>query len=221
MDKLKCVGISGKMAVGKTQLANYLCEEFGYVKYAFATPMKELERLHQRYKTNEINENELKSLLLPYIINLNIPIHEAGKELMELYNNTPLVLPKNREFLQKLGTDIVRKYNVNAWTEYTINCIKNVDKPIVIDDIRFPNELDTLRKEGFFLVKMTSDDDLRLDRIEKLYGKEALSPLRLNHPSETMLDEYQGHDLLMHNNYDDRLKSYAEALNIYLSARGR
>lgn len=209
------------MAVGKTALADYLCENFGYVKYAFATPMKELEKIHQRFKiVEDISIEQLRTLLSPYVDKLELPA-AAMDELIELYVTSPLILPKNREFLQKLGTDVVRKFNSSAWSDYVINDIKNIDKPVVVDDVRFPDEAEVLKSKGFFMVRMTSEEDIRIELIGKLYGEEALNPLRFNHPSETLLDEYNKFDLFMHNNYDDRLKSYASALNIYLSARGR
>jgi hypothetical protein len=67
--------------------------------------------------------------------------------------------PLDREFLQQLGTDLGRKRDPQIWVkhfdvEYQDNVKLGVEK-IVVDDVRFKNEADYLRAQGFMIVKIT------------------------------------------------------------------
>lgn len=54
-----------------------------------------------------------------------------------------------RQVLQVIGTDLIRKYNPEWHIDKTIEQIKaNNDKIILIDDVRFPNEIEKLRDIG-------------------------------------------------------------------------
>lgn len=217
---LRHIGISGKMASGKTKLADYLCNNFGYVRYSFAQPMKELEKIHQKFKKENLTHSELIQLLMPYLEVLNVPFVRACSKLIDLYDEVPLVVPKNREFLQKLGTDVIRELNTDAWLEYALHQVEKSDKPVVIDDVRFINEAIGLKNNNFFVIRLSADEEIRRSKIIELYGIEALAPARLSHPSEVSLDNFKDFDLVLTNNYDDRLDQYAEALQIILS-KGR
>ena len=73
------------------------------------------------------------------------------------------------------------------------NCLYNVsiveDKVgvVLIDDVRFPNELIRLQKDGFFVVRLATTVELQKSR-DTEPGKETV---RIEHESEIALDPYE------------------------------
>ena len=79
-----------------------------------------------------------------------------------------------REFMQFLGTDVMRKMYEPVWVQSCLNKIKREQSSLaIIADVRFPNEVDAVTGAGGVVV--------RLDRGER--GD--------SHPSETALDNYK------------------------------
>jgi hypothetical protein len=89
--------------------------------------------------------------------------------------------PKDREFLQKLGTDLARAYDPDVWIRHFQTAyrkwLKYGKTDFVVDDARFVNEVEYLRSEGFVVVRVTG----------RGYSMGALG----NHVSETQLDAYK------------------------------
>jgi hypothetical protein len=63
-----------------------------------------------------------------------------------------------REFLQYLGTDIMRKIKDTVWVDATINVI-NKEKPslAIIPDVRFPNEVQAIQEAGGIVIRLSRD----------------------------------------------------------------
>tara|TARA_B100000073_G_scaffold346285_1_gene357330 strand:+ start:761 stop:1465 length:705 start_codon:yes stop_codon:yes gene_type:complete len=77
----------------------------------------------------------------------------------------------SREFLQYLGTDVMRKIKDTIWVDCTMKMIQQEQPSIaIIPDVRFPNEVDAIHRAG--------GEVLRLDR----------DMLNSDHSCETALD---------------------------------
>jgi hypothetical protein len=90
---------------------------------------------------------------------------------------------EGRTLLQYLGTDVVRKKNPNFWAKTVFNFIVTFDGEFdyfIIDDCRFPEELDIFHNHDPFCYTSI--------RIERLNHENSLSPSQRLHPSETSLD---------------------------------
>jgi len=93
---------------------------------------------------------------------------------------------KDREFLQYVGTEWARKRDPNVWINYLMNQVVETNTNIVVSDVRFKNEFDTLKNNGFTMIRIIRDISL------------------LNHSSEIELmnkplDEW---DYIIYNNGD-------------------
>lgn len=78
-----------------------------------------------------------------------------------------------REFMQHLGTEIMRKIYGNVWVDNTLKHIREDGSLVaIVSDLRFPNEADAMLDAGAKII--------RLKR----------KPLDDNHYSETALDDY-------------------------------
>lgn len=189
------IGLAGKMASGKTTVADLLCEHYGFVKFSLATKLKSLCALHQP----GWSEDSTFPLVLQHVQDL-LPrddfrtTSEVAKEVIGVFHDMPVVEGKNRRLLQVVGTDVIRKYHENAWVDYLVRHIEERNIPnAVIDDIRFPNEVRDLRTFRYRVVRIEVADEERMRRLEDLYGRKPTEE-ELNHPSEVGLDNMSDED---------------------------
>jgi hypothetical protein len=184
------IGIAGKMASGKTTVADNLCKHYGFVKFSLATKLKALCALHQP----GWEEDGTFPVVLQHVQDL-LPhddfrtTSEVAREIIGVFHDIPVVEGKNRRLLQVVGTDVIRKYHENAWVDYLVRHIEEQMVPnAVIDDVRFPNEVRDLRTFRYRVVRLRVDEDERISRLEDLYGRKPTDE-ELQHPSEIALDD--------------------------------
>lgn len=170
------VGLIGKKRVGKDTFAAVLVEEFGFTRVAFADPLKEM------------------ALTIDPIIDVGAGWDDEG----HLYSLNDLVkahsweyvkdtYPEARRVLQHLG-DGVRQFDPEFWVRAGMAHADGLRRdrrdegkwdasqwPVVITDVRYPNEADAIREAGGILVRIVrpgvDDGD--------------------THASETALDGYE------------------------------
>ena len=121
---MKLIGLVGRAEAGKTTIANHLVEHFGYARTAFADPLKKM------------------------LITAGLCTHdECYKKKTE----------QSRFLLQRIGTEIFRKQiDPLFWVDRCEQEIYRLgqQKPVVVDDIRFPEEARRIRDLGGVLVKV-------------------------------------------------------------------
>jgi len=122
----KLIGLCGAKGVGKSTYASFIAGQHGHV-YSFATPLKTM--LMSVFPDEYILKQ--KELPIP-----NYPKHVTGRYL-----------------LQTLGTDWARKLiTEDIWMlmlrERLVKDMDNKASPMVIDDLRFPNEATMVRELG-------------------------------------------------------------------------
>jgi hypothetical protein len=105
-----------------------------------------------------------------------------------------------REFLQTLGTEVLRTYNPDIWVNTLFNQYNNNNW--IITDLRYPNEADA--------IKSRSGINIRINR-------EGVKPTN-SHISEVILDDYP-FDFVVENNssledFREELKKILKQCNI-------
>jgi dephospho-CoA kinase len=106
---------------------------------------------------------------------------------------------KPRKLLQDVAT-ITKEIDKDIWINYCFREIKEntISRDhIVISDLRSRDELEKVVEEGFCILKVQSNPEIIMKRIEERRDKFNLSDL--NHHSETALDEFP-YDFLLENN---------------------
>ncbi len=181
------IGIAGKMGAGKTTLANYIRDTYGYVVASFATPLKQLEHIHATSRPDQW-EVAIHEIAIDIASSCNADILVVMRAILDCFEaNAPTPGVKNRKLLQELGTDYMRcRVHPDVWVLYLLDKHANDDN-LVVDDVRFPNELQLLMEHGFTSIRLQMPDEIRLARIIKLYG--TYSTEALSHPSEVSLDD--------------------------------
>ena len=155
------IGFGGRIGSGKSELAK-ICQDAGFEKLYFALPLKQLVADLIKVKLEEINdlknvEKDYKFGKLDYLFlgkETHIPYETIEKEM------SPIKFKTVRQLLQFIGTDLIRKYNIN-WHVNKVKAMIDKDKNYVIDDIRFPNELNLIRELGgetWFIIRPKIDN---------------------------------------------------------------
>jgi hypothetical protein len=163
---LKKIAISGKANSGKNTAAHLIADKFceyieEYTMLAFADPIKEMALLMFPWANK-------KCLYGPSKLRNNIIPHAANKQ------GEPLTY---RQALIDMGT-LGRSYKSDIWVDVLADRIKKspdrdfiyqqplvfpappIDKTLLlITDLRFVNEMEYLKSEGFFIIRLLRDTD--------------------------------------------------------------
>lgn len=140
----KLIGILGRKRCGKDTLGAYMIEKYGYIRFAFADPIKDILKTMFDLSDEQLNNDKEK--------------------IDERWGVSP------RTILQKFGTEICRNNLENfipnikldgdtLWVKlFKIFYEKNKDKDIVVTDVRFLDELNAIRSFGGKIVKINRDN---------------------------------------------------------------
>ena len=159
----KIIGISGKIGSGKTTFSTYL------------------QNLFKDIQPRSFAEN-LRRIVSVFI---NRPVDQlrssTDKETMTCMGKTVGVL------LQEVGTEVGRQINKDAWVLSLFEYYDPETSYWIIDDVRFPNEADYIKKMGGVVIRFEGDPG----------GVRKTSTRDLNHVSETALDNYTDFDVII------------------------
>ncbi len=225
---LSKVAFIGKMFSGKTTAAQYLVNEYGYDRLAFANPVKELtaeiltliektigQNAGKIYSFKEVDEAKLEKMRqefiesyrnpdrqLIFINDPNVTITNTFKhwsfEEVEINKGNPTI----RKLLQLVGTELGRELigYTDVWVDILRQRVQGLEN-CVVDDCRFPNEAEALREEGFQIIRLVRPEKERLMLLKAKYPKNWEEIL--NHSSETSLDNFEADVILRADNVMD------------------
>lgn len=164
------VALMGKMRTGKDTIAEYLIWEYGFTRFAFGDGIRKVCR--------ELFPEQMQEGLKP------------------------------RRLLQGIGQDM-RKYEPDIWVNLCFNEIKKEENTRselklskllpVITDLRQPNEYKRCKEEGFIFIKVETDDNVRLQRMNSQGDNFTLEDL--NHETEQHIDTYEYDYVIKNNGY--------------------
>lgn len=126
------IGLSGYAQVGKDTVANYLVENYGFVKVSFADPIREaLYKLDPKVRIDELSG-----------VSLANAVDKMGWEEVKRFSSD------TRELLQRLGTEVGRDmFGKDFWVNQGLLRAKEHEN-VVFADTRFVNEADAIRATG-------------------------------------------------------------------------
>lgn len=132
----KIIALMGQKGSGKDTAAKAFIDQ-GYEGFAFADPIK-------RYIERTFN--------IPYDILNNRRLKETVLE-EHWCDLSP------RRLMQLVG-DAFRLHDKNYWVDLTEQLIIKCESPVVVTDLRYPNEYDMIRKHNGTIYKVTRDTGL-------------------------------------------------------------
>lgn len=95
-------------------------------------------------------------------------IFSFGKKIKEIAKDLfHMGEVKDRSLLISIANSM-KSIDENVWINYIINECKD-EKHCLIDDLRFKNELNELKKDNWYFIVLQVDYDTRVQRIKNLY----------------------------------------------------
>lgn len=145
------------------------------------------------------------------------------REIINKYFPEAYVDGKPRKHYQHIGQSL-RKLNHDVWVNHLYErvlaisaqgLLNGTEAKIVVTDCRQKNEELFLRKKGFKIIKVISDDELRIDRMIKT--GEAVTPEQFNHDTEMQVDKIEADYIITNNGtYEELDQSVVEAYRYFL-----
>ena len=157
-----------------------------------------------------------KTTLADYIISKDERFKKdsVAAKLKEIATDLFGMKSKDRNLLINVGKKM-REIDVDVWLNYV--CEKHKDNFIIIDDIRYRNELKKFKSEGFLLVRIIVSKELQLERLQHTYSDNWVDHLRnVSDISETNLDDvpYSEFDLVLDTDKENVFNKMDEFLNL-------
>lgn len=135
------ISFTGYSGVGKDAAAQFLINECGYTRVAFADPLREM-----LYALNPIVGYKSRSGIM---IDVKTLVDELG------WDEAKRKHQEVRELLQRLGTEAGRNIlGANIWVDTAIRKVEALEK-VVITDVRFPNEACAILNKSGIVVRIT------------------------------------------------------------------
>ncbi|MFJ3084469.1 hypothetical protein ACIPJG_32595 [Streptomyces halstedii] len=154
------IGVIGRARAGKDTAGQWLVDTHGYERVAFADPLKEAA-----LKLDPVVMGSMRYGDTPY--RLSSAVRSSGwEEAKDLF-------PEVRRILQELGA-AVRAIDEDFWLRAAVERVleaNEADHPVVITDVRYPNEVASLRRAGFALLYIHRPGVAQLD-----HASERLTP---------------------------------------------
>lgn len=147
---MNIIGVTGLIGSGKGTIADFLIEE-GYTKLSFADALKDAASKIFGW------DRELIEGSTPESRAWREEIDEWWAERLETPDFSP------RQALQKLGTEAMRMvFHDNIWVSVLERKIKQMAASeavkVVIPDVRFPNEIECIKRLGGQIVRVQRGD---------------------------------------------------------------
>lgn len=184
---MKIIGISGKKQSGKNTFANFvngaILHQYGLiddfvvntgglleVKTEDAHGKKDWGILDVTRKDPEFCSYAVENIwpfikvyhFADYLKKIAIDLFDLTPEQVygtDADKNTPTNYDMTaRQFLQFLGTDVMRKIKDSIWVDYTIKQIQQEKSGVaLIPDVRFPNEVKQIKEAGGCVIRLTRE----------------------------------------------------------------
>lgn len=162
------VGVIGRKRSGKDSFAAPLVED-GWARISLADPLRDAAlALDPLVGEVYLTDPETGSAHVHREARLSDVISVLGWEAAKDR------VPEVRRTLQRLGTEAIRALDEGFWTRIALARIAASEAPVVVPDVRYPNEADAVRERGGLIVRVVRPETEVEDA----------------HPSETALDDY-------------------------------
>lgn len=142
MPPLLVIGLKGKAGSGKDTVADYLVQKYGFEKISMAQPLKDIVSIITGWSAESLAGNTKQSR-----IDRDTIIHPD-------FNLT------GRQLLQTIGTDVFRHhFDENIWIKIALRKIGEYHGLVVVPDIRFTNEAESIQSIGGQIIHIYRDMD--------------------------------------------------------------
>lgn len=155
------IGLCGFAGSGKSTAADFLVREHGFTRLSFATAVKDITAILFSWNREYLDGRT--------------PETRVWRETPDAFWSARMGRPwAPRHALQMVGTDLCRQHvHANIWVERVMAQIHQMGDTakVVIDDVRFVNEIDILRHAGaqILVIQRRGDNDTVFPTTEHAY----------------------------------------------------
>ena len=170
--------LTGKLRSGKSEAANQLWYKHGFKELAFGDQLKRVA--DELFDGTEVEE---------YASEL---IYRGDTDIPFLSDDDIVGYRKPRRRYQDFG-QAMRQLDPNVWirqVERSMSVWENMRyvKGIVVSDARQPNEIEWARNNVFTIIRVTADDETRLQRAQEAGDNFTMEDL--GHETEQHIDSF-------------------------------
>ncbi|QDQ14314.1 hypothetical protein [Streptomyces spectabilis] len=181
---MRDIALIGRARSGKDSVGARLIARYGYTRLAFADPLKDMA-----IGINPWISYDVPGFIKHGTIRLADLIEHVGWErAKEEYSEV-------RSTLQRIGQHM-RSIDPDYWIDRLTKRLARTSGPIVVTDVRYPNEVDKLDRYGFRIVRIARPSIESTDA----------------HESETALDKYVAPVTVTNSGTLDDLHAHADTL---------
>lgn len=177
------IGLTGYAGSGKDTAAKSLIE-MGWTRVSFADPVREcLLALDPIMALSYIPQESPKEIAVGMVRSVTtVAARRLASAVAEDDWNFVKGYPEVRRLLQRMGTEVGRNIlGENIWVDIAERKIEAIAGPVVVTDVRFPNEAEMIRRRGGSIVRIERPG---LERVNE-------------HSSETEIDKIEPDITLM------------------------
>lgn len=139
----RILAVYGKRFSGKTTIAEYLVQHYGFQEFSFASYLKQACCVMFGFSSEQVTDPILKETVDPYWgVTPRAVLQTVGTDLFR--DRLPQLLPQLHSIWVRRLVQDVQQHHRN-----------HPDQPVVISDLRFPDEYKTMRDLGAYLVKVS------------------------------------------------------------------
>ena len=158
---------------GKDFLAEHLISCYGFTRYAFADEVRKIAALYFQKQFGD-TQNKNRSLL-----------QAIGTKFREIDEDV---------WVNALMLKIRKEIELRRHNNYSMGLF-------VVTDCRMPNEYQALADEGFIFIRIRTNKEVRLKRLNDRGDRFTENDLK--HPTESFISQFQCHYELQNNNSKD------------------
>ena len=179
------VGILGRKFAGKDTVADYMCSKHNFNKLILAQPLKDACKLLFNFSDEQLYGNLKESIDPNWGITPRIVFQYFGTDVF-------------RRDIHKIIPNIGDNFWINlAISKYLEMKNANKDALIVISDVRFQNEIDSIHEQGGIIIKIIRPELSNMDAHESEKNIDNLSGDYTIINDETKDDLYKKIDIII------------------------
>lgn len=133
----KVIGICGLKGAGKDTIGDIICKnDDSFVKMSFADTLKDITAILMGWDRKLLQGDTIES-------------REWREKADDYWSDKFGKMITPRIILQELGTNVLRnQFLQSIWVDSLQKKLMEMDKNVVITDVRFPNEIDMIKELG-------------------------------------------------------------------------
>jgi dephospho-CoA kinase len=113
----------------------------------------------------------------------NLELYSFAEKIKKISTDLFKVQHKDRILIQTIA-DKMKEIDPDIWIKYLLTEINDKEN-IIIDDLRFENEVKYLKEHGFVIIRLNVPDNIRIERIKSTYPNNYIEHIEgMNHNSE-------------------------------------